>query len=439
VDPSRGNSEDVIVVGNGTVTDGLGVFLENGAVVVRNGRIAETGGTDVIRAKCSKEGLELIDVGGRLILPGFLNAHHHLYSTLAPGIRPRGRTDTFEQILENLWWPLDSALNEEAVSVSALLGIIDSIRHGTTMIFDHHASMGFVKGSLGIIGNAFVQSGIKGSLCFEVSDRRGEAEAAGHIDENLAFHDEHRNDPRMRGMMGLHANLTLSESTLGEIRRRKPEELSIHTHCGEDAADLRRCRELGYQGPVDRLHRFGLLDRASILAHAVHLSETDYEILESVGPVVAANTESNANNRVGRMDGGRIRRCLLGTDGMSGDMIASLRSHFLLSDRRDLAGLEDVFFRYKAEVQNRFFPGTGSFETGSAADIAVPDYVPISPIEKRSLIGHLLFGARGGKVYLTMSDGRVLYRRGKITFLDEDSLNREAKGIAGALHRRYYG
>jgi hypothetical protein len=69
----------------------------------------------------------------------------------------------------------------------------------------------------------------------------------------------------------------------------------------------------------------------------------------------------------------------------------------------------------------------------------VPDYVPLSPIDDRNLIGHLLFGARGGMVYLTMADGRVLFRSGRITFLDEDALRREAKGIAAQLHRRYYG
>jgi cytosine/adenosine deaminase-related metal-dependent hydrolase len=299
--------------------------------------------------------------------------------------------------------------------------------------------MGFVGGSLGIIGDTFRQSGIKGSVCFEVSDRRGEAEAIGHIEENLAFHEEHRDHPRIRGMMGLHANLTLSENTLGEVRRRKPAELPIHIHCGEDARDLELCQELGYRGPVDRLHRFGLVDGASILAHAVHLSETDYEILETVAPVIAANTESNANNRVGRINGKRIRRYVLGTDGMTGDMIASLRSHILLAEEGDLARLRDVFFGFKGEVQRRFFAGTGSFQEGSAADIAVLDYVPISPMNDRNLIGHLLFGARGGKVYLTISDGRVLYRHGRITFLDEDSLRREAKGVAGQLHRRYYG
>ena len=192
----RRQSGGTFAVGNGTIADGLGVFLENGAVLIRDGRIAATGGTEAIRSRCAQEGSEFIDVGGRLIIPGLLNAHHHLYSTLAPGIQPLGDTDGFEKILENLWWPLDSALDREAVSVSARLGIIDSVKHGATMIFDHHASMGFVGGSLAIIGDAFRQSGIKGSVCFEVSDRRGEAEAIGHIEENLTFHEEHGNRRR---------------------------------------------------------------------------------------------------------------------------------------------------------------------------------------------------------------------------------------------------
>ena len=426
---------DLLGIGNGIVADGMDVFRENAGLLIDGNRIAGIESTE----KILKASHRFIDVKGRLILPGLLNAHHHLYSYPAPGIQPLGRTESFVNILENLWWPLDAAMDEESVYYSALLGIIDSIKHGTTMLFDHHASMSFVRGSLASIESAFKEAGIKGTLCFETSDRRGSAEALEHMAENVDFYNKHRDSKVLKGLFGLHANLTLSEETLHEVHRKKPDGMTVHIHCGEDRADMEYCRELGYSGPVDRLFRFGLLNGDSILAHAVHLSEEDYHILRQVNPVIVSNAESNANNRVGQMDLQRIKRCVLGTDGMSGDMVSSLRSHFILASDRDYGRLGDTFFKYKTAVQRKFFPGTGSFETGAAADIAVLNYAPVSPIDRENLIGHIIFGARGGCVFMTVSNGKVLFQDGKITFADEENLVREGKKAADRLYRRYYG
>jgi cytosine/adenosine deaminase-related metal-dependent hydrolase len=365
-----------------------------------------------------------------------LNAHHHLYSTLAPGIRPRGSTGTFAEILENLWWPLDAAIDREALYVSALLGIADSVRHGATMIFDHHASMAFVEGSLETVAQAFGEAGAAATLCFETSDRRGRREARRHIEENLAFH-RGRKQPRLRALMGLHANLTLSEETLRAVAEAKPEDIAVHIHCGEAPADLEHCRELGYHGPVDRLHRHGLLDGRSILAHAVHLSQEDYRLIETVKPVVVCNAESNANNRVGAMDSRKIRRYVLGTDGMSGDMIAALRSHLLLSDRPESVDAASVFFAERLAAQNAFFPDTGTFRSGAFADIAVLDYAPVSPIDRGNLTDHLIFGARTGRTFLTVAGGRLVCRQGVVTFMDENAVRRDAGKTAAKLWRRY--
>ena len=385
--------ETSLLIGNGVVTDGVDVFIEQGAVLVRDGTIAWIGPL----AEAARDGVDFIDVGGRLILPGFLNAHHHLYSSFAPGIAPLGETDNFVQILDNLWWSLDLALDEESVYYSALWGVIDSVKHGVTMIFDHHASMGCVRGSLQVIARAFDLAGIQGLLCFETSDRMGGKEVAAHIEENLEFAAASAGSD-VRGIFGLHANLTLSDETLRRVSDMKPPAMPVHIHCGEDLADLMFCREKGYQGPVDRLNRFGLLTPDSILAHAIHLSEPDYQLIEEIRPVVVSNPESNANNRVGSMDRDQIRSYLLGTDGMSPDMVETLRSHYLLGGTVPFDELSSVFFKHRYQVQSHFFPGTGGLDVGMRADLAVLDYAPVAPIHLGNLLGHLIFGVRAGKV-----------------------------------------
>ena len=433
------------IVGNGVVTDGLDVLVEGGAVWVRDGLIEQVGPTEAVKAGAAsaagaQEPVDFIDVGGRVILPGFLNAHHHLYSSFAAGLAPLGETDTFPQILDSLWWSLDLALDAEAVYYSALLGIVASVKHGVTMIFDHHASMGHVRGSLASIEAAFRLAGIKGQLCFEISERMGEGALDEQIEENVGgdLGGAALNGDLIRRACGLHANLTLSDEALARIARARPPDLPVHVHCGEDRADLEYCRERGYQGPVDRLHHFGLLSADSLLAHAIHLSERDYRLVEELGPVVVSNPESNANNCVGRMDRGRIRSYVLGTDGMSPDMVETLRSHYLLSGTIPFGEMRSVFFERRYAVQRRVFPGTGGLAPGTRADLAVLDYHPLTPIHLDNLLGHLIFGARTGRAYMTVGDGRVLYRDGHLTFVNETEVEREAAKVAAALHRRYY-
>ncbi|MBN2431081.1 MAG: amidohydrolase family protein [Acidobacteria bacterium] len=425
------------IVGNGVVADGAGTFLDDGALHIRDGRIITVAPTAQLR----RDRVEFIDVNGRLIMPGFLNAHHHLYSSLAVGTSPIGPTPDFYRILTNMWWPLDGALDRESVYLSALVGLTDAVRHGVTMLFDHHASMGFVRGSLDLLHRAFAEAGIKGTLCFETSERAGPVSLEEQIEENLEFAAQASASPSVRGLFGLHANLTLGNDTLQRIADRKPADLPIHVHCGEDAADLEHCRTVGFAGPADRLAAFGLLSSRSLLVHAIHLSERDYERVAEIRPVIVTNPESNANNRVGHMVRRRMPAYVLGTDGMGCDMLATLRAHFLLGRDQDESwtDLQANVFAERYRVQELFFPDTGRFRPDIRADVAVPDYIPATPVSPDNLLGHLIFGAQGGPMFLTLADGRILFREGRVTFLDETALRREARAVAVRLHERYYG
>ncbi|MDD3689015.1 MAG: hydrolase, partial [Synergistaceae bacterium] len=132
------------VVGRGVVADGSGMFLENGAIRVCEGKIREIGPWESVK----KDGIPFYDVEGRLIIPGLVNFHQHLYSFFAPGFSPDGPADTFPEILENLWWKLDSSIDEDILYYSSLLGALDSLSYGVTAVFDHHASMNLDRGSL---------------------------------------------------------------------------------------------------------------------------------------------------------------------------------------------------------------------------------------------------------------------------------------------------
>lgn len=96
-----------------------------------------------------------MDASGQFILPGNICAHTHFYGAFARGLSiPGTAASDFVDILKKLWWPLDKSLDVEAVKYSALVCMVDAIRHGTTTLIDHHASPNAIEGSLDQIAEA---------------------------------------------------------------------------------------------------------------------------------------------------------------------------------------------------------------------------------------------------------------------------------------------
>ncbi len=421
------------LLGNGIITDGFSFLLENGAILVEDGKIIQIGNTNELKS----DEVDFIDLEGRLVLPGLLNPHNHLYSALATGLSPRGDMNTFPQILNNLWWHLDKKLDKESIYYSAIYGLMDSVKYGVTTMFDHHASMNFVSGSLEIIEKAYRKIGLKGLLCFEISDRMGENNIQSQIEENVKFYEKHKEDKQIRGALGLHANFTLSEKTLLTINKQKPPKLPIHIHCGEAIDDLKYCQEKGYDGPVHRLYKNGLLSKNSLLAHCIHLTETDYRLLDEIQPTIISNPESNANNNVGIMNTEKIKKYLLGTDGMTGNILGTMRSHFLQRNGNINNPLE-ILFKSPANIINKYFHNSGKLAVGNSADIAITDYKPVTKINLENLFYHLIFGVEGQKMFMTIADGNILYQDGKLQTVNENNILEEVKKAVNNLHRKYY-
>ncbi|MBK9304516.1 MAG: amidohydrolase family protein [bacterium] len=143
--------------------------VETADLRIEGGRIVERG-----RGLAPREGEEVRDLDGRTVMPGLINAHHHLYSTLAPGMPPPANTPrSFQDVLTEIWWKLDRALDPEAIHMSAASGAWDALRCGATLIFDHHSSLTSVGGSLDLVERGLRDAGVRGCLCYEVTDRGG--------------------------------------------------------------------------------------------------------------------------------------------------------------------------------------------------------------------------------------------------------------------------
>jgi putative selenium metabolism protein SsnA len=390
-----------------------------------------------------------LDAHGGLVLPGLINLHHHFYSSLARGLDPKAEITNFAEVLDRLWWRLDRALDPESVRISAELALADCVRSGCTTVFDHHASPGVIEGSLDIIAEAVESVGLSALLCYEVTDRNGHDGALAGIDENVRFSDARRDDPRIRGTLGLHASFTLRDETISEAARRCPD-VGCHIHVAEDPLDVDQSVEQFGVGPVERLHRHGLLGSRSLLAHSIHLRRQDYHAIAQHDAVIIHNPESNANNGVGHLDVARAAQegCLvgLGTDGMSSSMLRSLRFAFMLQrhETRDLAAgcsaLPDLLAN-NARVVRRFFdhePQLGELSPGAPADIAVIDAPLPTAIDGRNAFAHLTYGVSEAPVRHTVARGRIVLEDFQHTTVDIAGLAARARRVAPDLWERFH-
>jgi putative selenium metabolism protein SsnA len=445
---------DTVLLGNGVVlagtidTDSFHTdVIADGAVVWSGDRIVAVGHEADLKQEFAAA--RYLDAHGGFVLPGLINLHHHFYSSLARGLDPRTEMTNFAEVLDRLWWRLDRALDRDAIQVSAELALADCVRSGCTTVFDHHASPNAIDGSLDIIAGAVESMGLSALLCYEVTDRNGHDGALAGIDENRRFCTARRDDQRIRGTLGLHASFTLRDETMAIAAERCPD-VGCHIHVAEDPVDVDQSVEHFGVGPVERLHRQGLLGSQSLLAHGIHVGKWGYRAIAEHGGAIIHNPESNANNGVGHLDVARATEegCLvgLGTDGMSSSVLRSLRSAFLLArhEARDptagYAALPSILAN-NARVARRFFahePKLGELSPAAPADIVVLDAPARTAVDESNVFAVLVYGVSEAPVRHTVARGRIVLEDFQHTTVDLAELAGHARRVAPSLWERFH-
>ena len=207
----------MLVIGNGRLVtrDAGNPFIENGAVAMDGNVIKKVGTLEEVKKEFPEA--EFIDAKGGVIMPAFINTHEHIYSAMARGLSIKGYNPKgFLDILDGMWWTIDRHLTNEQTRQSARATYLDSIKNGVTTVFDHHASFGEIHDSLFAIEDAAKEMGIRTCLCYEVSDRDGMDKARAAVMENAAWikHALADETDMLAGMMGMHAQFTISDETM---------------------------------------------------------------------------------------------------------------------------------------------------------------------------------------------------------------------------------
>jgi putative selenium metabolism protein SsnA len=420
----------------------------NQAILIREGRILEIGTPSVLREKYPAE--ETLNCKGRYVFPGNLCAHTHFYGAYARGMAiPGAPPRDFPEILRRLWWPLDKSLDAEAVKYSALVCLVDSVKHGTTTLFDHHASPNAISGSLSHIADAVTEAGVRAVLCYEVTDRDGIDKAEAGIAENVRFIQQVRENEalhgQLAGLIGLHAAMTLSDETL---RKCTDAAMTLgtdaglpgfHIHVAEHEADEEHSHAVYGRSVVQRLAEMGILGGRTITAHNIHIDAWEMGLLRETGTWITHQPRSNMNNGVGAMPleemlRGGLNVCL-GNDGFSNDMVSEWKAAYLLHklahrDPRRANGddIATIATTHNAALAESMLGiPIGRIAPGYVADLMVVDYHPYTPLTAGNLAWHVLFGVESSMCVGTICNGRVLQWERELKTLDEAAI------MAGAL------
>jgi putative selenium metabolism protein SsnA len=439
------------IIGNGRLItqNKENPFIENGALVIEDNKIIDYGNTNDILGKY--ENAEYINAKRKVIMPGLINTHGHIYSAFARGMNLDGPTSKdFLEILNNLWWRLDKNLTLEDVKYSAYTTLMDSLKFGVTTFFDHHASPNAVANSLFTIEKVAEELGIRTSLCYEVSDRDGEKILEEGIKENVDYikHCIEKKDNMRSGLFGLHASFTLSDESLRKCEKETEKlDCGYHVHVAEGLDDEEQCIEKYGMRVVERLNEFNILGEKTIAVHCIHADENEQELLVKTNTSVVHNPESNMGNAVGvspALD--LIKKGLtvgLGTDGYTQDMFESMKvaniihKHNLKDPSVAWGEVPQMLFENNKKIAERHFQGKfGVIEKGANADVIIIDYNPLTPMNENNYNSHILFGMMGKSVDTTIVNGKVLVRNGKLLSVNEDEILDKARKVSQKLWDR---
>jgi cytosine/adenosine deaminase-related metal-dependent hydrolase len=405
-------------------------------VFVQNGKI--------YYAKPFAKADRTINAENKVIMPAFVNAHHHIYSCLSKGIPAEVPFRDFLGTLAQLWWKLDRSLKLDDMILSTALTMEDCLKNGVTTVFDHHIALGDIENSLSAMADVFEHYGVSGTLAFELSDRNGKEIFSKTLAETVRFLKESETRD-VKGMVGLHASFTLEEDSLQEISR-KTGDAPIHAHVAEGELDETECQRKYGKTIIERLIQHKLLRKNSLLVHGSNINEKEIGLLKNYDIFMAQAVDSNMNNALHVANVHQLSQnnipVTIGTDGMTSNILKSMKNSYLMvkyyNQNPDIGFPEmQEFLLNNYELKERFGFPIGLDEE-KMADFVILDYEPATPFDENRFLGHFIFGITEARVQYVIKKDAVLLDNFHVNVDDKYAdLKKRSWEISQELFKRF--
>ena len=423
-------------------------ILEGHSVAIENDRIVEIGETEDLER--GYKTAEVLDASGRIVMPGIICSHSHLYGMLLRGASLKiVPPSDFTQILQRVWWPVDEAMTFEDAYASALVACLEFAKSGVTTFADTYSGPHSISGVLDQVARAVNEIGIRGYIAFEATERHSKDEGMKGVQENVRFAEKSTATPsKAKPLFSIHASFTVTDDLIRGVKKLAEEcHAPITIHASEGMGDVHHNLENYGKRTVERLRDLGLVGPNVILAHCVNLNEDEIEIIAQTKTGVAHNPMSNMLNAVGVAP---ITRMLqknvnvgLGNDGYIFDMFENMRATYLLHRvyHRNPNAIDAYTILEMATINGAKLYGMeseiGSIETGKRADIIIikPNVLP-TPLNANSVIGHVINTVDGDDVEQVLVDGAPIVRDKKLVTFDEEKAQSISQTAAAKLWSR---
>ena len=421
-----------ILIKNGRIIYGENLDIINADIYIEGTRIAKVG-----------KGLKLsaeyvIDANGKVISPGFINAHTHSPMTIL-----RGLADDLPLMewLQKYVWPVEKKLTSKHVYWGALLGILEMIKGGTTTFVDMYFHMEEV-------AKVVEKAGIRAYLSYGMVDLGDEEKRNVEIKKTLRLLEfiNKLDSPRIEFLFGPHAPYTCSPELLKWVRKKANETGKMITiHLNETKSEVQDIKEKYGMTPVEFLDELGFLGDDVIAAHGVWLTDKEIEILAKKGVTIVHNPASNMKLASGVMPIEKLLKAgvniALGTDGAASnnnlDIVEEMKLAALLHKVHNLdPTLADAKTVFKMATQNgakALGVNTGVIKEGALADVVIFDFNKphLRPIT--NVISHIVYSANGNDVETTIVDGKIVMLDREVLIVDEEKALDKVQKIVDEL------
>ena len=378
---------------------------------------------------------EVVDLPDRVVLPGFVNAHVHLYGLLAHGIPLDAAPSGFWAFLEEFWWPkVEDRLDHDMVSAAADWACGEMLRSGTTTFLDILAAPNALPGGLDAQAEAVRRSGLRGILSFEATERSGPEVAAAGLDENVRFIESCRSGGAgdlVSGLVSIHTLFTCSDDFVREAFDRAAElDVLVHAHCNEGVHEGEWCEAHHGHRTLEHYESLGVAGPGFLASQVVHLSEAERRIVAEHG--IRCSHMPLANGEVGGgiapvpelLDAGVTVG--LGSDGYVNDLYEVMRGAFLVHKARLMdPGVMDAHrvlaMATSGGAEALALDRVGRLEPGWSADLQVVDGRFPTPVTEANLAEQLVLFRGAHHVDAVMVAGRWRVRDGRVLDVDPES------------------
>lgn len=402
-------------------------FYSNGAMVIKDGIITDIGDTKEVEFKG-----ENINLHGKIVMPGLINAHTHTHSPLFKNILDDMKLMDW---LKNGLWPLEKKITANDAKAATACSCLEFIKSGITTYADqffYAKDIAEIADKSGL--RCFLAATVLTNGCAETNDTVNVAEK---------FISEWKQKQTLvYPCIGPHAPYSVSEKDWGKvIKIAEKYNVLIHTHISETQDENSEIMQKYNYTPTQWLEKIGVFKQKVLAAHSIHLTDEDIEIYKNNNVCAVYNPVSNLKLVSGIMPIEKMYKkgitVAIGTDGSqsnnSMDLLQDIKIGSLIQKQKQD---DATFLNARTAIRMLTIDGAkalgidktiGSLEKGKSADFITfnnnsINFIPLDKNDLENIYSSIIYTATGTDVADTVVEGKWLMKDRKVMTLQETEI-----------------